>query len=451
MNEHYLALEFDKVLNNLSAYACCALSKSACFELEINSNKTKIEYELSLVDSAKKLIEDSQTSLPIDDILDIDALFKERSFIASEIFELAKNLRSARLSRNYILNSKYENLVNIAQNLYCDKAFEDEVFDIFDSELNIKDSASDTLKSLRNSYKDTKENLKAAISALLSNPSFVENLQDYVVTDRDNRPVFQVKASCKNKVQGIVHDVSSTNLTYFIEPTHLVPISNKLRQTEVEIQTEIDRILSVLSNRFKSIQNELKLNKDILIRLDVIFARAKYSIHLKANSAAITESKIIDIQAMRHPLLVEVKKDVVENDFSLGKKHDCLLITGSNTGGKTVALKTAGLMVLMTKAGLHIPSLGAKIYPFKNIFCDISKEQSLEQGFSTFSAHIKNISDIMDNIDSDSLVLLDELGSGTDPSEGAALSKAILYPSRICTLFSAFSKSNLVRLIMTSF
>lgn len=427
MNEHYLALEFDKVLNNLSKYASCELAKNACFEFEINSNKTKIEYELELVNSAKKLIEDSQNSIPVDNILDIESLFKERSFLAPEIYGLAKNLRCARLTRNFILNSKIENLTHIAQNLYCDKDFEDEIFFMFDSELKIKDSASDTLKSLRNSYKDTKENLKTAINALLSNPSFVENLQDTIVTDRDNRPVFQVKASCKNKVAGIVHDVSSTNLTYFIEPSHLVPISNKLKQTEVEIQAEIDRILSVLSNRFKSIQNELKLNQDILIRLDVIFARAKYSIHLKGVSADISDKKIIDIQAMRHPLLVDVKEDVIANDFSLGTNHNCLLITGSNTGGKTVALKTAGLMVLMTKAGLHIPCLGAKIYPYKDIFCDISKEQSLEQGFSTFSAHIKNISDIMDSIDSESLVLLDELGSGTDPTEGAALSKAILY------------------------
>ena len=279
---------------------------------------------------------------------------------------------------------------------------------------------------MRNSYKDNKENLKIAINNLLQNPSFSDNLQDTIVSTRENRPVFQVKASCKNKVQGIVHDISQTNLTYFIEPSVLVPLSNKLRQIEIEIQAEISKILAILTNKFKLVQNELKKNQEILIRLDVIFARAKYSIHLKGVSADITDKKIIDIQSMRHPLLVEVKEDVIENDFILGRDYQCLLITGSNTGGKTVALKTAGLMVLMTKAGLHIPCLGAKIYPNYEIFCDISKEQSLEQGFSTFSAHIKNVSDILNQINENSLILLDELGSGTDPIEGASLAKAIL-------------------------
>ncbi|MBQ8476622.1 hypothetical protein IJ531_06125, partial [bacterium] len=425
MNEHYLALEFDKVLLNLSDYASSKLSKDACLGLEILSNKEKIEYELSLVDSAKKLLDDNNY-LPLDDILDIDLIFKESHFLASEIVELAKNLRSSRLCRNFLINCEYQNLSSIAQNLYTDKAFEDEIFSMFDNEYNMLDCASDTLKSLRNSYKDNKDNLKSAINNLLQNPSFQENLQDSIVSTREGRPVFQVKASNKNKVQGIVHDVSSSNLTYFIEPSVLVPLSNKLRQLEIEIQAEISRILGILSDKFRAIYDELKKNKEILIKLDTIFARAKYSIHLKAQAAEITNEKIIDIQKMRHPLLVEVKENVIENDFILGRDYSCMLITGSNTGGKTVALKCAGLMVLMTKAGLHIPSIGAKIYPEFEIFCDISKEQSLEQGFSTFSAHIKNISDILNSINSNSLILLDELGSGTDPIEGACLARAIL-------------------------
>ena len=243
---------------------------------------------------------------------------------------------------------------------------------------------------------------------------------------RDNRPVFQVKASCKNKVSGIVHDISSTNLTYFIEPSQLVPYSNKLKQIEIEIKAEIDRILYQLAQELKEISDEIKKNQKILIKIDLTFAKAKYAIHLKAIPAEISENKIIELQGMRHPLLIEVKENVVENDFELGNNYNCLLITGSNTGGKTVALKTVGLLVLMTKAGLHIPCLGAKIYPYNEIYCDISKEQSLEQGFSTYSAHIKNIANIMDLLDENSLILLDELGSGTDPTESACISRAIL-------------------------
>ncbi len=425
MNEHYIALEFDKVLDNLSKYAVCELSKEACLNLPVMNNKEQIEYELSLVDSAKKLL-DNSLYLPLEDISDINKIFKEHYFSSHEIVELANNLRTARLVRNYAQNCEFENLKQIAFNLYTNKELEDEIFSTFDNELNIVDSASDTLKSLRISHKDNKDNLKQAINNLLQNNTFADNLQDTVVSTRDNRPVFQVKASCKNKVQGIVHDVSQTNLTYFIEPSVLVPLSNKLRQIEVEIQAEISRILALLSEKFKAIHQELIKNQEILIRFDVIYAKAKYSIHLKGLSADIEDDKVIDIQHMRHPLLIEVKEDIVENDFILGKNYNCLLITGSNTGGKTVTLKCAGLMVLMTKAGLHIPCLGAKIYPKYNIFCDISKEQSLEQGFSTFSAHIKNISDILNSIDENSLVLLDELGSGTDPTEGAALAHAIL-------------------------
>ncbi len=427
LNDHHIALEFDKVLSNLSKYANSKLAQNACCNLEIYSKKAQIEYELTLVDEAKKIINDNNSSAPIDEILDVNQIFSENYFNAEEIIELAKNLRCARVVKNYISkNEQAKNLNEIIKNFYIDKVFEDEIFETFDNELNVVDTASDILKSLRNSYKDNKDNLKTAINSLLQNHSFVENLQDSVVTIRDNRPVFQVKASCKNKVSGIVHDISSTNLTYFIEPSSLVPLSNKLRQIEIEIQSEIDRILMTLSNRFKEIKNELEKNQNTLLKLDVIFAKAKYSIHLSATSAEIIDEKYIDIQAMRHPLLVEVKKNVVENDFILGKNYDCLLITGSNTGGKTISLKCAGLMVLMTKAGLHIPALGAKIYPFENLYCDISKEQSLEQGFSTFSAHIKNISDILEVITGNDLILLDELGSGTDPSEGASLSRAIL-------------------------
>ncbi len=426
LNKHHLALEFNQVLINLSKYAQSELSRVACSELDFLNTKEQVEYELDLVDCAKKIIDDTQNTIPIDDILDINLIFKENILSAQEIFDLAKNLRIARLSKNFISKQEKDNLIQISNNLYTDKDFEDEIFSIFDSELNLKDSASDTLKSLRNSYKDNKDNLKNAINALLQNPSFVDNLQDTVVSTRDNRTVFQVKASCKNKVQGIIHDVSSTNLTYFIEPSSIVPFSNKLRQIEIEIQAEIDRILSVLSNRFKEIKPELLKNQQILTKLDVVFAKAKYSIHLHAQRAEICQNKIIDIQKMSHPLLLEVKKDVVANDFVLGSDYNCLLITGSNTGGKTVALKCVGLMVLMTKMGMHIPALGAKIYLFKDIYCDISTEQSLEQGFSTFSAHIKNISDILNEINENSLVLLDELGSGTDPHEGASLSRAIL-------------------------
>ena len=213
LSSHHLALEFDKVLSNLSNYANSILGQKECLNLEILTKKAQIEYELCLVDEAKKIIDDNGSSAPIDNFISVEEIFKQNYFNPEEIIELAKNLRSSRLIKNYISKNQYaDNLNEIIKNFYVDKVFEDSIFNTFDSELNIKDSASDTLKSLRNSYKDNKENLKIAINQLLQNYSFVDNLQDSVVTMRDNRPVFQVKASCKNKVQGIIHDISSTNL-----------------------------------------------------------------------------------------------------------------------------------------------------------------------------------------------------------------------------------------------
>ena len=427
LNEHHLALEFDKVLLSISKYALNAQSKNEILNQEIYNKKAQIEYELDLVNEAKNIINQTASGSLVEDFLDCNKIFKQNFLSSEEIIELAKILRYSRLTKNQI--SKFDeakNLNEIIKNLYIDKNFEDKIFNTFDKELNVVDSASDTLKSLRNSYKDNKENLKNTINQLLQNHSFLDNLQDSVVSLRDNRPVFQVKASCKNKVSGIVHDISSTNLTYFIEPSQLVPYSNKLKQIEIEIKAEIDRILYQLAQELKEISDEIKKNQKILIKIDLTFAKAKYAIHLKAIPAEISENKIIELQGMRHPLLIEVKENVVENDFELGNNYNCLLITGSNTGGKTVALKTVGLLVLMTKAGLHIPCLGAKIYPYNEIYCDISKEQSLEQGFSTYSAHIKNIANIMDLLDENSLILLDELGSGTDPTESACISRAIL-------------------------
>lgn len=427
LTSHHQSLELDKVLDSLSNYLSFNLSNNKLKEIELLYNKNKIEYELSLVSEAKKIIDDTNSSIPIENIKDALDIFKSPTTEIDYIIELNKNLKFSRLIKNFISkNENAKNLKVLINNFYTDKDFEDGVFNTFDSELNVVDSASDTLKSLRNSYKDNKDNLKKAIDNLLRNPSFVDNLQDTIVSTREGHPVFQVKASCKNKIQGIVLDVSNSNLTYFIEPISLVPLSNKLRQIEIQIKAEIERIILELFKKFKAIEKEIVSNQKLIVQLDIIFAKAKYAIFLKGVEPEIVEDKIIDIQAMYHPLLIEVKEDIVKNDFILGKTYKSLLITGANTGGKTVSLKCAGLMVLMAQLGMFLPCLGAKIYPFKNVYCDISTEQSLEQGFSTFSAHIKNISDILNKIDENDFILLDELGSGTDPIEGAALGCAIV-------------------------
>ncbi len=429
ITKHAQSLEFDKVLENLANFAISTLGKQKCQSAPIYDKKAQIQYQLELTSEAKKIFDDTGnfSCFPLEFLCDAQNLLDSKRLGAGDIIDLAKNLRTSRLVKNFI--SKEENCPNLKGfllNLYTDKEFEDRIFSTFDADLNVSDNASVELKRLRNSYKSTKDNLKSAISKLLGDDSFVLHLQDTIYTTREGRTVFQVKATDKNKVAGIVHDISASNQTYFIEPSSLVPLNNKLRQIEIEINAEIERILWELTKEFLNIKNELTQSQNALSELDFIFARAKYSIRTKSNPAIICDEKILELQAMRHPLLIGNVEKIVENDFELGKNYKSLLITGSNTGGKTVALKTAGLLTLMTKAGLHIPALGAKIFPFDMVLCDISEEQSISQSLSTFSAHIKNISSIIDNATENSLVLFDELGAGTDPEEGAALARAIL-------------------------
>ncbi len=429
ITKHAQSLEFDKVLENLANFAISTLGKQKCQSAPIYDKKAQIQYQLELTSEAKKIFDDTGnfSCFPLEFLCDSQSLLDSKRLGAGDIIDLAKNLRTSRLVKNFI--SKEENCPNLKGfllNLYTDKEFEDRIFSTFDADLNVSDNASVELKRLRNSYKSTKDNLKSAISKLLGDDSFVLHLQDTIYTTREGRTVFQVKATDKNKVAGIVHDISASNQTYFIEPSSLVPLNNKLRQIEIEINAEIERILWELTKEFLNIKNELTQSQNALSELDFIFARAKYSIRTKSNPAIICDEKILELQAMRHPLLIGNVEKIVENDFELGKNYKSLLITGSNTGGKTVALKTAGLLTLMTKAGLHIPALGAKIFPFDMVLCDISEEQSISQSLSTFSAHIKNISSIIDNATENSLVLFDELGAGTDPEEGAALARAIL-------------------------
>lgn len=429
ITKHAQSLEFDKVLENLANFAISTLGKQKCQSAPIYDKKAQIQYQLELTSEAKKIFDDAGnfSCFPLEFLCDAQSLLDSKRLGAGDIIDLAKNLRTSRLVKNFI--SKEENCPNLKGfllNLYTDKEFEDRIFSTFDADLNVSDNASVELKRLRNSYKSTKDNLKSAISKLLGDDSFVLHLQDTIYTTREGRTVFQVKATDKNKVAGIVHDISASNQTYFIEPSSLVPLNNKLRQIEIEINAEIERILWELTKEFLNIKNELTQSQNALSELDFIFARAKYSIRTKSNPAIICDEKILELQAMRHPLLIGNVEKIVENDFELGKNYKSLLITGSNTGGKTVALKTAGLLTLMTKAGLHIPALGAKIFPFDMVLCDISEEQSISQSLSTFSAHIKNISSIIDNATKNSLVLFDELGAGTDPEEGAALARAIL-------------------------
>lgn len=424
-------LEFNTVLEYLSEYAISDLGQKRCLNTQVFDDVNTIKHELLLTSQAKSIINQA-LNIPLDNIYDIEKSLKDAKkglrLKEEEITDIAKTLRTSRLMRNFLdsINKDFAELSQISSNLYANKELEDKIFDTFTPAFTVKEDATPVLKSLYQTLRDTNQNVKTCINSLMQNSDFTSNLQDTIYTQRDGRTVFQVKAECKNKVSGIVHDISQSSQTYFIEPEILVGLNNKIRQTEAEIKIEIERILRKLSNEIGSFFEEINLSNTQLTELDFILAKAKYSLSFDGTAAKISEKKIINLKLMKNPVLIKAKTDIVENDFYMDTDKNCMIITGSNTGGKTVVLKTAGLCMLMTKAGLHIPCYEAEIYPFKKVFADIGDEQSIIQSLSTFSAHMTNIVDIINHADSETLILLDEIAAGTDPKEGASLAQAIL-------------------------
>ena len=431
MNKSIKILEFDKVLTYLSEHAISTLGVERCLNATIYEDVNTIKNELTKTSQARKIINNA-INVPLENIYDVekslDDAKKKLRLNEEEIVNIARTLRTSRLMRNFLddISKEHFELSELKSTLFANKELEDKIFNTFTPSLTVKEDASPTLKSLFQTLRDTNANVRTCVSSLLQNPDFTVNLQDTIHTQRDGRTVFQVKAECKNKVAGIVHDVSQSNLTFFIEPEILVGLNNKIRQTEAEINIEIEKILKNLSNEIGTFSDEIKTSNLQLIELDFIFAKAKYSSSFDGVAAKVSDEKIINLKMMKNPVLIKSKKEIVENDFYIDSDKNCMIITGSNTGGKTVVLKTAGLCTLMTKAGMHIPCYEAEIYPFKKVFADIGDEQSIVQNLSTFSSHMTNIVNIINRSDEETLILLDEIAAGTDPKEGASLAQAIL-------------------------
>ena len=292
------------------------------------------------------------------------------------------------------------------------------------SEEEIADDASPKLKSIRRSMLQTNDKIHGQLTSMLSG-SCRTYLQDAVITMRNNRYCIPIKAEYKGQVNGMIHDQSATGSTYFVEPAAVVELNNKLRELELEEKEEIGRILADLSAQAGAHTEELANDLKLMTLLDFIFAKAELAMDMNATEPLFNEDRFVNIRKGRHPLLD--KKKVVPIDIHLGRDFDLLVITGPNTGGKTVSLKTVGLFTLMGQAGLHIPALDrSELSVFTEVYADIGDEQSIEQSLSTFSSHMKSIVHILEHADADSLCLFDELGAGTDPTEGAALAIAVL-------------------------
>ena len=425
------ALEFDKIKEILATFAKCEQSKAICLSLLPHENIEQVIEAQEYTRDAKKIL-DMPNDIPIEYVADIKQL-EESSLISylteEELVDIAKTFRTSRLVRNFMNeNSELSSPLNkLARNLTSERELEEKIFSTFDDNLEIKKDATPELKGLYSSLRETEKSIRSKIGELLNSPDFVKHLQEAIYTTRDERVVFQVKASDKTKVHGIVHDVSATNKSFYIEPESLVPLNNKLRETQAQIHAECVRILAQLTQLVKFHLPSLKKSEQILAEIDFHFAKARYAVKIQATEPEIlTDRKEISLTKIKHPLLIGTVENIVTNDFEIGKDYKSIIVTGSNTGGKTVTLKTIGLYILMTRAGMFLPCISAQIYPFKKVFADIGDAQSILQSLSTFSSHMKNIIAIVEQSDDESFVLLDEICAGTDPVEGAILAKCIL-------------------------
>ena len=422
------SLEYDKILAELAVFSKTDQSKFLCLDLTPLVRFDDIKSSLTYTAEAKMIL-DKACDIPIEKIQNFAKLReKNEYFVEEELVSVAKTFRTFRLVRNFLKENLEPNsqMSVYIDNIYTNKELEDKIFETLDENYMVKGNASPELAGLYSSLKDTESALKQKVQDLMNSSEFQSHLQENIYTTRDDRIVFQVKASSKSKVPGIVHDVSATNRTFYIEPAQIVPMNNKIREVRSKIYAEIIRILTALSNEIRKDIEQLIATEKIVAEIDFHFAKARYAVKTQSVEPNLIKEKKIKIDLMRHPLLIGRVENIVENDFYIGEDFKSIIITGSNTGGKTVALKTVGLFILMTKSGMFLPCAEAHIYPFEKVLADIGDEQNILQSLSTFSSHMKNVISILNNANSETVVLIDELCAGTDPQEGAILAEVIL-------------------------
>ena len=420
-------LEFNKIKNILSSYAKTDNGKKMCINLQPSNNKEKVQKALDETTEAVALLY-RKGSLPLETINDISSYIlnlKNQNFLSSKaLLELATILKTSRILKNYYFEKELnqtDSLTNYFDHLYTNPNIEEKIFSAIIDENTFDDRASNTLYKIRQQMRNTKKEIKNKLQSLLNS----KYLQDPIITIRQDRFVVPVKAEYQSEIKGFIHDTSSTGSTVFIEPISVFDLNNQLSELKNQENIEIEKILQILSSLFFDITNELENNFNLITILDFIFAKAKYSKELNCNCPKINNNKLIYLKNAKHPLLDP--NSAVPISLEIGKDFSSLLITGPNTGGKTVTLKTVGLLTTMAQSGMHIPASNeSSIYLFDNIFADIGDEQSILESLSTFSSHMTHIINILNEATSDSLVLVDELGSGTDPIEGASLALSIL-------------------------
>ena len=427
-------LELPAVLEKLAAKAVSQAAKDRCLKLTPSTDAEEVLRLLDETDAAKERL-GLHGSPSFSGVKDVSAALTRADhggmLNTRELLDIAGVLTASRRVADYDAQRQGEETVldRLFTSLHTNKYLEEQIRSAILDEETIADTASSELADIRRKMRLAASKGRQILQRIISSPSYAKVLQEALITQRDGRFVVPVRAECKGSMPGLVHDVSSSGATLFVEPMGVVQANNELKELEAREKKEIDRILRQLSAACAGSMENILWDYDILVHLDVIFARAQLSYQLNASRPEVRRRGGVALRRARHPLLDQAK--AVPITVELGEQFDTLVITGPNTGGKTVTLKTIGLLCLMAQCGLHIPAdSGSAVRVFHRVLADVGDEQSIEQSLSTFSAHMSNIVQILREVDDKSLLLFDELGAGTDPVEGAALAIAIIESAR---------------------
>lgn len=435
MNTKYLdTLEYNKITEILKGYCKTYIGRKNLLELMPSFHSEVVTHLLSETNEAVNLTIRKLT-LPLAEIPDISLWIKQLEsysvLSAKALLEIASVFKISRELKEYFYAdenfdiSNFPILSNFFSQLYINKGIEEKIFNIILDENTISDNASNKLAGIRRQIKKLEQEIRDKLNSFIHSSTYSKYIMEPIITIRNDRFVIPVKEEYKSQVKGFIHDVSSSGSSVFIEPISIFEMNNQIANLKVEENIEIEKILQNLSSTLYEYTSMIQSNITIIGKLDLIFAKASYSIDIDGTFPIINKEKYIHFVNARHPLIL--KDIVVSIDISLGRDYTSLVITGPNTGGKTVTLKTVGLILLMAYSGILIPcNENSSIYVFDHIFSDIGDEQSIQESLSTFSSHMSNIIEITNTADGNSLILLDELGSGTDPIEGANLAISIL-------------------------
>ena len=435
MNTKYLkTLEYDKMLDNLNNYCKTYLGKEEVVNITPEFSVEKVTSALEFTKEAISLIF-RKGNIPLSDVPDISLSIKSLEsngiLSISALLNISRFLKISREVKEYFFSSddidlqEYTKLYDIFDLLYTNKNVEEKISSVIIDENTIADDASPKLNGLRRQSKKLEQDIRDKLNNFIHSSTYSKYIMEPIVTIRSDRYVIPIKEEYRSQVKGFIHDVSSSGSTVFMEPISVFELNNEIANIKVEEEIEIEKILTNLSAMLYDYTDYFRNNISLLTDLDLVFAKASYSIKIDGILPNINSKKSVNLIGARHPLID--KTAVVPIDISIGENYTSLVITGPNTGGKTVSLKTFGLLLLMAYIGIYIPAKeGSNIYVFDNIFADIGDEQSIQESLSTFSSHMTNIVEITENVTSESLILLDELGSGTDPIEGTSLAISIL-------------------------